>query len=357
MTTTTPEAPQSAIAEAIEQAPSVALVEFSPDSTASMKLARKVFPKPVRKEIALFLNIAEDNPAMMPFLSAAAQLGLNPFLGEIWLIEKKKRGQDAAPSDKQYQVMVGRDGLLKAARRVKEYAGYDAQVVCDNDQFEVEYTGDVALDPVVRHKQSPMKRGAIQGAWCKVYVRGMRPTFYYAPFREHAQIGTRSSDGGEYLMGAWNHKSAMALKAAVSYAHRLAVGVTGIVPADEIGQHGEAILEAQTQSSADLEEANGEVLDALDLPGELRGELFDAIKMCNEVKANSWSPAKVRMRLQGRSEEEARAVVEEIRDEVNASLDADIADEEEQVTDAEVVEEEEGQPPGAEEPPEEPNSE
>lgn len=285
-----------------------------PVAESPIRAIERAWPEEDREKVAQFLTVAADDPALIPFLAMSAELGLNPFTGEIWLIETKARDGSGG---KLKRPAVGRDGLLKHARRDPAYGGYHAQVVCAGDEFEVAYTG-AADDPQVHHRQAKAAgvadqnwRGAILGAWCKVLIKGRAPTFYYAPLKEHGRVGTGS--GGKYWQGAWDHTSAMILKAAVSYCHRLATGVSGVVPADEL----KAGIEAAAVEAAAPEDGEA-LLAGLDLPDDLAAELAEALDRANALSPFSWGPAKVRMRLAGRGLEVARAALEEVRAQVAA---------------------------------------
>ena len=297
----------------------------------SLALAEEMYSEEQRAQIAEFLGIKPDDHALVPFLAIAAQLGLDPFTGEIWLIDTTKRIQ----KDGQWQdgprkltPAVGRDGLLKIARdrtRTEGYLGYRSDVHCERDTFHVEHH-DGSDSPSVRHSYSgagPEMRGEIQGAWCKVRMRGQDPTFYYAPLREHGKVGQRN--GSPYWQGAWAYTHAMILKAAVSYAHRLAIGVSGFVPADELGEHG-PITDSEASEMPSVEDELRELLDAERVPEDLADALAEAIARVNELAPFFWGPAKIQMRLKGRGKEGAAEALEELRGEIE-SMEATAATE------------------------------
>jgi len=327
MTEQTAEAPP----EPVLEVPTLSLAERAADPTGGLQLADEFWTPERREQVGRFLGVKEDNPAMVPFLSIAAQMGLNPFLGEIWLIETKQRRKDGDAGTPKYTPAVGRDGLLKAARRTPEYEGYEAQVVRVGDEFTMAYSGGED-DPQIHHVQggtvTEQGPGKIVGAWCKVHVRGQRPTFYYAPYREHARTGT-NSQGEKYLVGAWAYSSAMILKAAVSYAHRLAIGVGGFLPVDEMqdGEHileGTAVEQTPAERAVSLTEELGSILQAeTTLSEELRAQLVPALEEANSLSPFSWGPAKVRMRLAGKAEEDGLRVLEEVRHQVEADRKRD----------------------------------
>lgn len=298
----------------------------------ALSLIEEQFPMERREQIAAYLNIDADHPGMIPYLAICAQYGLHPLMGQIWLIEVKGKSRSKDGEGKEREVkklapVVGRDGFLAIANRTPEYEGMQYGVVCERDSFDVEWTGNrddpkvihrYASKPIVTEmhevngKQVPVEdpgrwRGKILGAWCKVFVKGRVPTFYYAPMTEHAKVGT-NDDGSRYMQGAWNYTSGMILKSAQSWALRLALGITGIVPADEMVPEGDrptAVAEPPSYT---------EMVEGLALPDSLKADLVESLEVVNELEPNSWGAAKVQMRLTGRSMEEAEQVLSEIQE-------------------------------------------
>jgi hypothetical protein len=293
---------------------------------SALELAEEQFPMARREQVAAFLNIQAENPALLPYLGICAKYGLDPTMGQIWLIEKKIKVRDGDSGNKVDRYVlaptVGRDGLLAVAQRQPEFEGMLSGVVCERDSFEVEYTGS-REDPKVIHRYASkptvfdddedarLYRGRILGAWAKVYVRGRFPTYFYADLKEYGQTGT-GSDGSKYWRGAWAFTQAMILKAAQSMALRVAIGVTGIEPADELA----GATAEMAQDAHDPEEGIEEFLRELEIPEQLKTDLGLAFQEANELEPFSWSIAKVKMRLEGRSEGEARQVLAEVQHEV-----------------------------------------
>lgn len=192
-----------------------------PGVEESLANARAMSPED-KRAIAGFIGIAEDHEAFIPFLSIAQQLGLNPIMGEIWLIDTTKNVQvngSWEKGPKKYTPSVGRDGLLKHARRTPGYRGFKADVVHANDEFVVEHnTEDILAPPRILHRTaSPtfkddqgrqVGRGPIIGAWAICYVDHRPPVFYFAPINEHGKM-TRD---GKNWSGAWSSTSAMITK-------------------------------------------------------------------------------------------------------------------------------------------------
>lgn len=372
-TTADPEA-AAAVDEALRAGTRGAeLVVSDVDAGEGFRRAEQVFTEADRAAIASFLNVEEGDPALIALLAVAAQLGLNPLLGEVWLIPVRMKIRDAEGKKvwaDRYRVAVGRDGLLKNARRSKGkrggYRGLQYDVVCERDSFEVAYTGDFEHDPKVLHRYAtkPMAfgegedaqryRGRIIGAWAKLTIDGEPPHFYFANLREHGRTRVDSETGARGWDGAWGYTSGMVLKSAQSYVLRIGLGVTGIVPVDELRDPGElredrAAAPAAGEESFDWDDA---IADE-----DLRGRLFRAVATANEQEAGSWLPAKCEMVLSGRTDAELRALAEQIEAE-NEARERRMAASAGEVVDAETVDgeavEEQQQPePGQQPEPEE----
>jgi RecT family len=321
------------------------------------ELAERVFTPERRAAVARFLNIAESDPVLVPYLAVCATYGLSPIMGEIWLIpvKVKVRDGDATTNENRYRPAVGRDGFLSIARRDTRFAGLKGAVVCEHDSFEVEYDGTFD-EPKVLHRfaskptifeadEDPGRyRGRILGAWAKCYVEGQPPQFYFASLREHGQLehsfewgqgrgerlyhfldaeGKRTLENtGKPLMkwaGAWEYVSAMILKAAQSYVLRIAMGITGLAPADEIKLNdatAAAQLDEQPQGGKAYVGATDFDWGRLEAPEELSERIRVGVEAANELAPLSWAPAKIEMVLMGRPVEELEARAQEIEHEV-----------------------------------------
>jgi hypothetical protein len=364
-----------------------------------LELAEQHFPPERRAQVAAFLEVPAESPALLPFLAWCAANRYSPIAGHVWLIPKKIKAKDGEPERTIYKPAVGRDGLLHKARESKGkpngYRGLKFGVVCERDTFEVEEDGSMD-GPKILHRyaskptefapdESPDRyRGRVIGAWAKCFVDGEPPTFYFANLREHGRLrhvwdynpnehsrkpiyldaeGKKTwaefGEGGmrnrplQEWEGAWEYLSTMILKAAQSYVLRIALGITGIVPVDELrdvtswkeGDTGAAVetgVMAAPEAEFDF--------DVLTADEELRERLRHAVETANEQEPFAWGPAKCEMVLSGRTDDELRTFVEQIERE-NDLREQRIAKAagEEPVVDAEVVEEEpeEEKPAGA----------
>jgi hypothetical protein len=111
-------------------------------------------------------------------------------------------------------------------------------------------------------------------------------------------------DGSVVWDGAWDYTSTMILKAAQSYVLRIAFGITGIVPVDELRDPADLAREGLAASlTADPEEAGYE------FPTE---RLRAAVERANELEPMSWAPAKCEMVLGGRTDAELEEIAGKI---------------------------------------------
>lgn len=354
-----------------------------------LELAELHFPIERRQQIAAFLEIPAEDPAMLPYLAWCAGNRLSPISGHVWLIPKKIKGRDGNPDRTIYKPAIGRDGLLHKARETKGkaggYKGMQFGVVCEHDTFEVEYTGDMASDPQVLHRfaskptQFPAGvapdryRGRVIGAWAKCLVDGEPPTFYYANLREHGRLrqvwdynpaertrkplyfdeqgrntfaefareGQRHKPVMEWE-GAWDYTSTMVLKAAQSYVLRIALGLTGVVPVDELRDAkawSENDAGADGAPSAFADETLIAEFDFEKVPESVRERLREAVQAANDAEPYSWAPAKCEMVFTGRREEELEELAAQIEAENTLREERRVAAEvaAEEIVDAEIV--------------------
>jgi hypothetical protein len=232
----------------------------------------------------------------------------------VWLIPVKNRIKDPATGrwgegPKKFRPAVGRDGLLKIARNSPDFLGIKHDVVHHGDTFIVEHdTSSLEAAPKVTHRYADTfaERGPIVGAWACCYLKHRAPIFYFAPIAEHGR--TRIKDTGVEWDGAWSHTSAMAIKSAVSYVLRLGLGVTGIVPVDEVNdrQDDERSIDgdplAATEIMPPVEDAHDATLRVCRHLDPLLAENVAA-----RVVKLGWTAARAEMMLRDCSEEDARS--------------------------------------------------
>lgn len=325
-------------------------VALRPEDEAvhGFEVAERVFNEQRRGEIAQFLNIKADDPALLPFLVTCATYGLSPVMGQIWLIPQNVtvRDGDADRKEKRYRPAVGRDGYLAIAHRDPRFKGLAGATVCEFDTFDVQYTGDIDADPTVLHRfaskptvfeesDDPTRwRGKVLGAWAKCYIQGQPPVFYYASLREHGKLeqewdydesarkrkplffdaeGRKTfTNTGKPVMkwaGAWEYVSTMILKAAQSWVLRIGIGITGLAPADEMVSGELTPGEAGPAALPMSDEFDWSTLNASDA---VRERLRAAIEAANELAPLSWTAAKCEMVLGGASEDDLEQQAETV---------------------------------------------
>lgn len=359
-----------------------------------LELAERHFPPERRAQVAAFLDVPPEAPAMLPFLAFCASLNLSPIAGHAWLIPLKIRAKDGEPERTMYKVAIGRDGLLHKARETKGlpggYRGMSFDVVCAGDTFEVERSIDPGMPPKVLHRYaskptvfadgvSPDRyRGRIIGAWACCYVDGEPPTFYFANLREHGRLDqvwaynpearkrrplyfdeqgqqTFSEFGPgsvprrpvQEWSGAWDYTSTMVLKAAQSYVLRIALGVTGVVPVDELRDVDAWKRGDEGPDTGVVREVGEFAWDSIG-DDEARERLRHAVEVANEQAPFSWAPAKCEMAFGGRSRDELLAIAARIEEENDILAERiDRVSREGEVVDGELVPEPEPSSEGA----------
>lgn len=352
-----------AIAEAPVASTALATVPVEERGLRGLQLAEEMFTPAQREQVAAMLTVPTDSPALMPYLALCVAEGFSPWANHVWLIPKKikVRAQDGEEVEEtKHLPAVGRDGLLHKARQSPLFEDLDFGVVCEHDTFEA-WRDPEAREWKVLHRQASKPtefaegeapdrwRGRVIGAWALLYLKGKRPTYYFANLREHGRLkqtwaynpeahkrkplwrGPKGVTFDEFSQidgkvernapvqeweGAWDYLSTMILKSAQSYVCRIGLGVTGFVPVDELRNVEEWQAGDVGPSSAALGSVTIESADVSkivpDAPEELRMQLQRAIDAANDQEPFSWAPAKCEMVLTGRSEDELRAILEGI---------------------------------------------
>lgn len=113
---------------------------------------------------AVYQKKASDSEFKV-FCEMGKATGLNPFLGELWLVKYDPN----SPA----QIFVGRDGYRKSIRRNPEYEGHHVESVYSNEEFNYDYqTGQVT------HKKNFNDRGKLVGAYCLCDMKGKKKPYY-----------------------------------------------------------------------------------------------------------------------------------------------------------------------------------
>lgn len=294
---------------------------------------RKRFKKRDRELVAEHHGITVDHPALDELLLVATTYDLDPLMGHLWLVDDdfdRPVVEDGKPVDGDVNLKVGitRDGLLVVARRDERYQGMEFDAVREKDIFKTKRDGgDVSIfheypdlpdgsaegsDPAEEY------RGAIIGAYCKVFVDGHKPTYYFAFMSEHGVFET--SDGNRIFKGAWRYQSAMIIKAAQSVTLRLATGITGVVGIDEVKRGSEVVAAAPEGNFESPREFLSGLAGRVD--PEVLVTLIDEVESANQATPNSWSLAKLRMRLGASDPVKLEEAVEKTLHEIDREAEA-----------------------------------
>lgn len=280
-------------ADAVEEgeARSEELVQTAP-TTAITQRARGQFDKGQMDLIKA--TVAKDcSPGELAmFLELCARYQLDPFAKQIWAVKMKGR----------MTIFASRDGLLALANRNPEFEGMDGDVVREHDKFAKIHSADgIEINHTVNEGDIE-KRGKIVGAWACVYRTNHRPTYFFAPF-------TQYNRGGDT---PWSKQTdAMILKVAESMALRKAFSISGLVGEDEMRP--QLLTRSGAATTPEVEWPEDE---------ELTSQLKQAFEHLGYTRA------KVRLKVNGKSPEELRELLDEL------SAEADAAE----AGDAEVVE-------------------
>lgn len=252
-----------------------------------------------------------SDPELGMFLELSARYQLDPFAGQIFAV--KMGGRNGGRG--QVKTIVPRDGFLVIASRNENFDGIEGDVVHEHDEFWKK-GGEV------EHTYKATDRGKIIGAWALVWRKDRkRPTYFFAKFDEY---NAPSKD-------PWKkYPSAMILKVAEVNALKKAFNITGLISEEE--------SHTVVQGTQGGKEPVEETINWGDDPATAQRlkMLFDAM---NEVRPNSYRPAKVKAELAGLGQDDLVAFCRKLEDaivELGGRL-PDPPDLEDDVVDAELV--------------------
>lgn len=264
----------------------------------------------IRRTIAKDCNDGE----LALFLETCARHDLDPIIKQIWTI--KINGT--------MQPVVSRDGLLSIANRYTgskwsningEFLGCSSDVIHEYDHFDKSYrnredgTQEVAIEHSPRNVEGKPThggmdgelRGSIVGAWARVRRRGHDDVFYLAYRQEY-----------DKKQAVWkSHPHAMMVKVPETMALRKAFSVSGVVGETELTQGEGANISSATPASVP---AVIEWPDDASLAEGLR-EAFSAL---------GYTEAKIRLAVNGQSEEALREVLVGLNREADNIADAEV---------------------------------
>lgn len=190
------------------------------------------------------------------FVEMGKATGLNPFLREIWLVKY----EISSPA----QIFIGRDGYRKLLARTNGYEGHIVDAVYSNDEFHVDL-----LNSQVKHIPNLKDRGRLLGAYCIVYMKGLKiPAYTFAELSEY-----------DLNRSVWKtHKATMIKKVAEAQTTRMASQVcSGTYSPDEMPEH---LLRDQSSKSDELNQKYTKTFDSeaisIETINEITGEVLDA---------------------------------------------------------------------------------
>jgi len=311
------------------------------------------FSEEEQKAIASYIGVPLEDPAFKPMLGIAQHLGLSPILGEIWLVESERFDRSSGEWVECLRPAVGHDGFLKHARDKDNFLTVRSNFVCANDHFRfkddgrevtIDHSatitkgeGETPRDALERASGSeeshrPLTaeadaRGPVLGAWAKLFYRDDTPPFfYYARVSEHGKTRNTGRDGEEPQedwAGAWGYTAAMASKCARSYVMRIGLGVSGVVPVDELRGGPDSGLAVGGRSSVSDKPQREQGVTNESIVEDMEGvskptkkKLIAALTKVNELAPFSWATAKVAVLLEGGDEEAAKRVLAEVEGEI-----------------------------------------
>lgn len=263
-----------------------------------------------------------SDPELGMFLELSARYQLDPFAGQIFAIKMSGRNGGRG----QVKTIVPRDGFLVIASRNQNFDGIEGDVVHENDEF---WKKGVE----VQHTYQAKDRGEIIGAWALVWrTDRQRPTYFFAKFDEY---NAPNKD-------PWKrYPSAMILKVAEVNALKKAFNITGLISEEE----SHTVVPAQGTSTEAVEDTIAWGDDPA-TEARLKG-LFEEL---NQVKPNSYRPAKIKAELAGLDDESRLSYARHLEEavvELGGTIPdpPDMPEVDDDVIDAEVVsEQDDGEP-------------
>jgi len=140
--------------------------------------------------------------SLLAAIMGCAQLGLEPepFLGQAYLVPFKKNSKDASgkwQSTTECQLIPGYRGYIALARRSGELQSLSAQVVYENDDFELQF----GLEEKLNHVPAEGDRGEVKGAYVVFRYKDGSHSFDYMPKDDIDAIRERSKskDNGPWV--------------------------------------------------------------------------------------------------------------------------------------------------------------
>ena len=152
--------------------------------------------------------VGATNSELLMFLTVANEYDLDPFLHEIYFVKYKDKSQ----------IISGRDGYRKIAKRQPNYKKCQSMAVCENDEFKMDMVmGEVSN---ITHSFTHKDRGKPVGAYAILTTTDGDRLVSYVDIREY-----------DTKQNAWrNYKSSMIKKVAETEVYKQFANIDGIQP-------------------------------------------------------------------------------------------------------------------------------
>jgi hypothetical protein len=182
---------------------------------------------------------------LVMFLSLSQRYGLDPFAGEIWGWEGKKKFKDPETGrwleEPTFEVMIGRDGRTKFASENPDVLGVTAEIIFEGDEFEYKVDTTDGRDRITITHVSKALGGKPKGAYAVVRMKG------------GDQGIRRAVSDYSHLLGKWNWKAnlpTMLLSRVKAEAISLAIAMPGVYTEAEVALQGDDDAAAEQMMDA-----------------------------------------------------------------------------------------------------------
>jgi len=214
-------------------------VELTESSIFSIDMKENWYDSPKMRQLIMRTYAPSASPEeFMLFTQVCKERHLSPVDNEIsfqkrWSRrkEKQKDGSFKDVWDEKVLFVTHRDGYLKIAKQDPSFEGLNAQVIYENDDFEVRTDENGSV--IINHKFGLKNRGEIVGAWAIAKRKGYDPVVEVVPFNEYydANVGNNVN---------WDkYKHSMIQKVAESHALRKQCCINGLTSEETVSSIGE----------------------------------------------------------------------------------------------------------------------
>jgi recombination protein RecT len=123
-----------------------------------------------------------NNSEFALFINTCASAGLNPFLKQITPIV-----YDSDKNGRRFDIQVPVEGIEHLARKKEGWAGYDLQLVCENDTFKAKRDKESG-NWIIEEHEFAFPRGRTMGAYCIVPRKGFKDVVIFMEVSEVAHL-------------------------------------------------------------------------------------------------------------------------------------------------------------------------